>query len=66
MASRELCARGWPKFESPATGAATIGGENKPLELASRARLSDSGLTDPGAPHQRRSHRDPRSGGITR
>ena len=66
MASRALPARGWPKSESPATGAATIGGEKKPLELTSRARISVPGLKDPDAPRERRSHRDPRSGGITR
>ena len=66
MASRALLARGWPKFESLATGAATIGGENKPLELTSRARPPVTGLMDPEALRKQRSHRDPRSGGITR
>ena len=47
LASRALRARGWPKFESFGDRAATIGGENKPLELQSRTRASVRGTRGP-------------------
>ena len=49
LASRALPARGWPKSESFGDRAATIGGENKPLELQSRARVPVSGTRGPFA-----------------
>ena len=58
-------ARGWPKCECSATGAAAIGG-CLTLGAMPRARVADRRSTTPNAPYTRRSQRDPRSGGATR